>query len=96
MIGAGRPHLKKRRSELGFSQRKVADLAGLSSSYYNELEAGKKRLNEEHAERIAEALNWTMADVFAFSPWSGFDERIARLSAQDQELVQALLERLER
>ena len=48
--------IKARRSELGYSQYKVAELAGITQPFYNEIERGAKRPSLEVFFRICEAL----------------------------------------
>ena len=48
--------IKARRLELGYSQYKVAELAGITQPFYNEIERGAKRPSLEVFFRICEAL----------------------------------------
>lgn len=48
--------LKDLRLARGMTQREVADAAGMSSSYYTEIELGRKQINAHRMENIARAL----------------------------------------
>ena len=48
--------IKVRRLELGYSQYKVAELAGITQPFYNEIERGAKRPSLEVFFRICDAL----------------------------------------
>ena len=48
--------LIKKRS--GLTQRQVADMAGISRSYYTEIEKGTKTPKVESAKRLGEALGF--------------------------------------
>lgn len=58
-----REWLKELRKEAGYSTYKVAELSGVSQSYYASIETGSrgKPLNVDVAKKIAEALHfdWT-------------------------------------
>ena len=60
MIGA---EIKKVRISKGLTQRSLASLAGISTSYLTDLENGKRRLNEEKLARIAAALQLRISDL---------------------------------
>ena len=48
--------IKARRLELGYRQYKVAELAGITQPFYNEIERGAKRPSLEVFFRICEVL----------------------------------------
>ena len=53
LLGA---NIKAARTVLGFSQREIAKLAGISLSYYSQIEAGKRIPSLEVLINISEAL----------------------------------------
>ena len=48
--------IRKRREEAGLSQYKLAQMAGITQSFMNEIESGKKSPSVEVLFRICEAL----------------------------------------
>lgn len=89
--------IKEIRMERQMTQRQVADLAGMSVSYYTEIELGKKTLNARRLEAIAKALRVQPADLI-------IDERdteqqqllreIKKLTPDERALVTSLIRRL--
>lgn len=51
-----RIHMKKRRLELGLTQKEVAKMAGLTRANYSHIETGKRDLNLDQMIAIAKAL----------------------------------------
>ena len=49
--------IRKQREEIGLSQEKLAELAGLHRTYIGQVERGEKNLTLRSLERIAKALN---------------------------------------
>lgn len=94
--GVMKLRLKEYRLERRLTQRQVADLAGMSVSYYTELEKGTKQINANRLEQLAK--------VFAVSPQalishdlakvSGLAEAIEALPSESQELVRSLVTQL--
>ena len=61
-------NLKNRRTELGLTQKEVAEKSGLTLSYYQKLEYGSRsvyKLNIESAVKLAEALRISITDLIA-------------------------------
>lgn len=63
-MNAIRHQLRNRRVRLGLSHKDVADFAGISRSYYTNIERGKKDPSLRVAERIARVLD---SDISIFS-----------------------------
>ncbi|MGB1209147.1 MAG: helix-turn-helix domain-containing protein [Paracoccaceae bacterium] len=57
--------LKDLRKERHLTQRQVAERAGLSLSYYTEIELGKKQLNQRRLNALADALNVSPVDILS-------------------------------
>lgn len=49
-------NLKKYRKELGVSQEKFADMAGLHRTYISAVECGKRSIALDNVQKIADAL----------------------------------------
>lgn len=74
--------LREIRKAKGLTQRDVAEKAGMSVSYYTEIELQKKQLNQRRLEDLAKALEVSSSEIL-FIP--GQDEsRMAVMSAYDQ------------
>jgi transcriptional regulator with XRE-family HTH domain len=75
MGDAFRSAIKARRKQLGVTQRDLAAQAGMSQSFYTEIEGGKKHFNEQRASDICQALGlqfkFVSQDKDADSPTSG-------------------------
>lgn len=56
--------VKQRRNELGLSQERLAHRAGLHRTYIGDIERGARNLSLENIQRLAEALQITIADLF--------------------------------
>ena len=57
--------LKARRAELGISQEEVAHRSSLGRSYVSGVERGAINLSVGNAQRLAVAVELTLADLFA-------------------------------
>jgi transcriptional regulator with XRE-family HTH domain len=53
--------LREVREKASISQEKLAELAGLHRTYVSSVERGKRNISLQNIERLAEALNTTMA-----------------------------------
>lgn len=73
-------HMKNNINELvkrsGKTFQQVADEAGMTRGYLNELKAGKKRLNSDVLESLAKVLGCTPADIIAESLDKPSDKQI--------------------
>ena len=54
---------KVKRQELGYSQEKLADLAGLHFTYISSVERGERNISLENMAKIAKALGCTISDL---------------------------------
>lgn len=89
--------LKEIRKERGLTQRQVADMAGMSQSYYTELENGKKQINAHRMECIAKALRVRPRDLIFDASVSKDADRLERLSQLDEaqmDLVMNMVDQL--
>ena len=62
-------NIKKRREKLGISQAKLAEKAGTSSNYIAQIEQQSKFPSSEMLERLALALEFDSAELFAIGPF---------------------------
>ena len=58
--------VKELRNRLGISQEELADLAGLDRTYITSVECGKRNISIVNIEKLATALNVTLAEFFIF------------------------------
>lgn len=58
--------VKELRNRLGISQEELAYIAGLDRTYITSVECGKRNISIVNIEKIAKALNVTLAEFFAF------------------------------
>ena len=56
--------LRIRRTELGYSQELTSEKAGLHPTYIGQVERGEKNLTIESLEKICNALEYPMEDLF--------------------------------
>lgn len=56
--------LRHRRQELGYSQEKVSEMAGLHPTYVGQLERGEKNATIESIWKICNALCYPMEELF--------------------------------
>ena len=57
--------IRKRRRELGLSQEELADRASLHRTYIGDIERGARNVALENVEKLAEALEISISDLFA-------------------------------
>lgn len=58
--------VRELRNNLGISQEELADLAGLDRTYITSVECGKRNISIVNIEKLAKALNVTLAEFFNF------------------------------
>jgi transcriptional regulator with XRE-family HTH domain len=56
--------VKARREELGLTQEDVAEKAGIHRTYLSDVERGSRNLSLVNVERLAVALEMSMAELF--------------------------------
>jgi transcriptional regulator with XRE-family HTH domain len=66
------PHLESdalltRRTKLGVSQEEFADLCDLDRTYVGGIERGERNVSLVNFEKLAEALNISLSELFFFS-----------------------------
>lgn len=59
-------NLRKIREEKGFSQEEVSKSAGISLSYYNKLENGRKNLTQKVLQHLCKALKVKSSEILPF------------------------------
>ncbi|WP_088102030.1 helix-turn-helix domain-containing protein [Halalkalibacter urbisdiaboli] len=94
--------LRKLRKEQGLSQEELAHKAFLHPTYIGQLERGEKNPTVETVEKVANALQISLADLFRFSTTNENDVidqlmvQLHSISKEDQEtlmkVVSVLLE----
>lgn len=57
--------LRRRRKELGLSEVALATKTGLPHTCVRAVERGAEKLSYENMVKIAEGLNWSLAELFA-------------------------------
>jgi len=60
-------NVKKYRNICGFSQEKLADLAGLHRTYISDVERGRRSISLDNIEKIANALDIEAFKLFIFN-----------------------------
>ena len=58
--------VKELRNKLGVSQEELADLVELDRTYITSVECGKRNISIVNIDKLAKALNVTLADFFTF------------------------------
>lgn len=56
--------VRKIRLEKGISQEMLADLSGLHRTYMSDVELGKRNVSLENIDRIANALEVSISEIF--------------------------------
>ena len=54
------------RNKLGISQEELADMVELDRTYITSVECGRRNISIVNIEKLAKALNVTLADFFTF------------------------------
>lgn len=58
--------IRQLRNEKQISQEEFADMCGMHRSYMSDVELGKRNISLENIEKIARALDMTIAQLFSF------------------------------
>jgi transcriptional regulator with XRE-family HTH domain len=87
-----RLRLKELRTARGMTQRQVADQAGMSVSYYTEIEGGKKQINANRMDAIARALRVSPSELILDPRKEADSELLALLSSLDETKRDLLLD----
>jgi transcriptional regulator with XRE-family HTH domain len=58
--------VKELRNKIGISQEELADTAQLDRTYITSVECGKRNISIVNIEKLANALNVTLAEFFNF------------------------------
>ena len=85
-------NIKNRRKELGISQMKLAELAGLSAPYMNDIERCQTWVSDKTLAKLAKALFLDVSMLFAVQGQTdaNYDkkEKYLRYQAQKTELIE--------
>lgn len=92
--------LRARRVELGYSQNETSEKSGLHPTYIGQVERGEKNATINSIERICNALNLSMEDLFAnitsvsseLRPAQQCYDLIITQPIKDQQMIYSLLE----
>ncbi len=85
-----RANIKKARQELGYSQMKLAELCGVSTSFVGEIELGKKFPSASTLQKLADTLGLQPFQLFLEEQdWAAF-EKYNVLTTLSRELRQRL------
>lgn len=76
--------LKELRLARRLTQRQVAEKAGMSVSYYTEIELGKKQLNALRLETLAKALDCTISEIIVDPKSSADTDLVVAVSRLDE------------
>ena len=58
--------VKELRNKIGLSQEELADIAQLDRTYITSVERGKRNISIVNVEKLAKALQVTLAEFFTF------------------------------
>ena len=87
--------LRELRDARGMTQQQVADLAGISQPYYQQIETGKRRANERTQDALAKAFGVPVTSLFVQDDEvTRIASVIALLDSEDRQTVLALAQRL--
>lgn len=84
--------MKEIRTQKGMTQREVADRAGISVSYYTEIELEKKPVNSNRLEAIAKALRCSVPDLILDQSKTAHQEVISIINSLDEDKQRLVLE----
>lgn len=88
--------LKQWRKHRGYNQTRMAEMMEMSLGYYNEVETGKRRYNQDILEKAADVLRCDPADIITRDPtspdaiWSIWDQLQPTQRAQLVEIGKTL------
>ena len=94
--------IRNYRTALGFSQEKLAELAGCHPTYIGQIERGEKNATLESIEKIASALNISLSTLFEKLqntpedaeniPLQGYEFLATKTKEEQKQLLRILLE----
>lgn len=83
------------RAQCGFTQNKLAELAGVSQSHLRRVELGQADITVSHLQLLCDALDISLKEFFDVeSNIDEIDVAISRLSPKQKKLLVAFLESL--
>lgn len=97
--------LRRRRTELGYSQERLAELAGLHPTYIGQIERGEKNLTLDSLHKVTQALQLPMSRLLEKVDCLGADsddypllayELFSALPLERQKLLYQILETVAR
>lgn len=96
-MGGMKLRLKELRTSKGWTQRQAAEAAGMSVSYYADMERGDKQSNAARQEALARAFGVTVPDLFEATK-SPEDEKffldVNDLSEDEKQILRDMAARL--
>ena len=92
----GRWFLREWRKDRGYSQERLAEMVSSSKGYIADLEAGKRRYNQDLLEGLAIALRCTPADLINRPPDAPAGIQVDGLAPEQVRLVENMVEQLKR
>ena len=98
LLGEIGARINSRRKELGLTQEQLAERMEVSIQMISNLELGKKAIRPENLVKLCDVLNisadYILRGKRADVEILGFIEKYARLSDENQKLIEALTEKL--
>ena len=86
--------IREIRKQRGLTQVQVAEMAGMSQSYFTDLENGKKTINAIRMSQIAKVLGVQPQDLIESPMEYDLNKLILQLDPDEQELVKGLILKL--
>ena len=84
--------IKYFRQKKGITVNKLANISGISQSYWRDIELGNKQPTVEYLSYICEALGVSLSYFFDDSDESDIDALITRLTSSQKEALRTFLE----
>jgi transcriptional regulator with XRE-family HTH domain len=94
--------IRSYRTQLGYSQERLAEISGCHPTYIGQIERGEKNPTLESVEKIATALNLSLSKLFENLGSDNSDERniplecyeflLSKSKAEQQQIYKILLE----
>ena len=94
--------IRSYRTQLGYSQEKLAEISGCHPTYIGQIERGEKNPTLESVEKIATALNLSLSKLFENLGSDNSNERniplecyeflLSKSKAEQQQIYKILLE----
>ena len=82
------------RNRCGYTQNRLADIAGVSQTHLRRVERGEADITIGHLEFLCDAMNITLQEFFGEPQENEFAIALSRLSPKQKQLLLAFLESL--